>query len=111
MEPIVYNESTRSRFRDIIFQQDGGSWEVDRYTYSTQDGHGISSFFGKLFTAAVPLFKSVGKQIILPTAKRAGLAAINKGAEYATQKLLQPRKKRRISKAVRSRKHRARRYV
>ena len=84
MEVFRVDEQTKKRFRDAIFQQNGGSWDVDRYIYSSQDGEGITSFFGKLFNAALPLFKNVGKQIILPAAKKAGLAAINKGAEYAS---------------------------
>ena len=87
METYIIDSNTERRYRDIIFQQDGRGPEIDRYIYNSQDGAGIGSFFGKLFSMALPLFKSVGKQVIIPAAKKAGEAAINRGAEYALKKL------------------------
>lgn len=87
METYIIDSNTERRYRDIIFQQDGRGPEIDRYIYNSQDGAGIGSFFGKLFSMALPLFKSIGKQVVIPAAKKAGQAAINRGAEYALEKL------------------------
>lgn len=118
MEAYIIDSNTEKKYRDIIFQQDGRGPEIDRYIYNTQDGAGIGSFFGKLFSMALPIFKSVGKNVVIPAAKKAGQAAINRGAQYALEKLSdsvirKPSKKRKPSKSS-NRKHRQkkpRRYV
>lgn len=116
MEAYIIDSNTEKKYRDIIFQQDGRGPEIDRYIYNTQDGSGIGSFFGKLFSMALPLFKSMGKKVIIPAAKKAGQAAINRGAEYALEKLSdsvirKPSKKRTPSTSTNRRRTKRRRYV
>ena len=113
METYIIDSNTEKRYRDIIFQQDGRGPEIDRYIYNSQDGAGIGSFFGKLFSMALPLFKSVGKQIVIPAAKKAGQAAINRGAEYALEKLSDSvtRKRKPSRKSSHKRRQKKARYV
>lgn len=117
MESYVIDSKTEKRYRDIIFQQDGGGSDIDRYIYNTQDGSGIGSFFGKLFSMALPIFKNIGKQVLIPAAKKVGRTAINKGAQYAVEKLsdsitrkAEPSRKRK-STIKRKRSQKKRRYV
>ena len=112
MESYIINSNTEKRYRDLLFQQDGAGPDIDRYVFNAQDGSGIGSFFGKIFSMALPLLKSAGRTFVIPAAKRAGEAAINKGAEYALSKLsnsVTTRRKRKVS--TKTRKKKKRRYV
>ena len=87
MEAYIIDSNTEKKYRNLLFQQDGAGPEIDRYIFNAQDGSGIGSFFGKIFSMALPLLKSVGRNVVIPAAKKAGEAAINRGAEYALEKL------------------------
>ena len=112
METYIIDSNTERRFRELLFQQDGSGPDIDRYIFNAQDGSGIGSFFGKIFSMALPIVKNVGRKIIVPAAKRAGQEAIKGSAEYALSKLSDSVTRKRTKKRKVSSKHKKkRRYV
>ena len=89
MEVYLADENSKRAFRDIIFQH--GSGNIDRYIFSgTQEGEGIGSFLGKLFTRLLPLAKKSIKgaySFVKPELKNISHKIIDAGADLATKKI------------------------
>lgn len=87
-----YRPDNLARFRHVI-SQSGGGLSIDRYIYN-QSGHGIGSFFSKLFKMVVPVARSVAKQtintgtaILKPHLQDIGKQAVAVGTKLASDKV------------------------
>ena len=80
---------------------------IDRYIYN-QKGHGIGTFFAKLFNMAAPIARTVartaintGTKILKPHMQKLGNQALAVGTQIASDKVGQ------ISNQIQSRLHKA----
>ena len=104
LQPYYYDNP--KRFKDVI-SQSGGALSIDRYIYN-QKGHGIGSFFAKLFNMAAPIARTVartaintGTKILKPHMQKLGNQALAVGTQIASDKVGQ------ISNQIQSRLHKA----
>ena len=92
MRLVEYHPENLNRFRHVI-SQSGRGLTIDRYVYN-QGGHGIGSFFSKLFSMAAPVARNVVKQaintgtsILKPHVKNIGKQALAVGTQIASDKV------------------------
>ena len=83
-----YNPKDYTRFKQII-DQSGGRLGVDRYIYN-QSGHGIGTFFSKLFRTIAPVAGKVLRKSVKtlqPHLKKIGKQALAVGGEIVSDEL------------------------
>ena len=90
LQPYYYDNP--KRFKDVI-SQSGGGLSIDRYIYN-QKGHGIGTFFAKLFNMAAPIARTVartaintGTKILKPHMQKLGNQALAVGTQIASDKV------------------------
>lgn len=85
MEIYRTSDASVKRFKNL-FNQNGGSFDLDRYIYH-QKGNGLGGFFARLFHKVLPIIKGAAK-IATPHAKGflsdLGKEGINQGIKGLT---------------------------